>query len=74
MNALTIVKMAAKYNVELMGDDFIGYKFIGEDSDFWNEIINKLCNHDEISNDINKSNLIENNISFSDFNSKRWNI
>lgn len=72
MDSLLIIKMATKYNIELMGDDFIGYKFVGEDANFWNDIISRLCDYDEIRDNINKKNLLKNNISFSDYDNKRW--
>jgi hypothetical protein len=72
MNAITIVKKAIKYNVEIMGDDFIGYKFVGEDSDFWNNLLLQICDFEEIRGIMNSESLKKNNISFSDYDSNKW--
>lgn len=34
-----IVFVVKEHNAKLMGDDFIGYKFVGDKKDFWNHIL-----------------------------------
>lgn len=50
----------------LMGDNFIGFKFIGNNSDFYNTKLNKLVR----KNQLNEKWLSNRNINFLEYNSK----
>jgi hypothetical protein len=46
LSELSLEEIVTKGNktCDLMGDDFIGIKFVGEDSEFWNNIIQEKTN------------------------------
>lgn len=58
-------------NESLMGDDFIGYKFIGEESNYWNTLLSNTCPNDLI---VTKQLLYDNDIQFIDYNPKIWSL
>lgn len=69
----TVVKQAVHYGEQLMGDDFIGYKFVKGNSIFWNSLIYNLYQNDhDVANILNKAWLLQNNIETLEYDSNVW--
>lgn len=69
-----VVKNAIHYGVSLMGDDFIGYKFVGKNNDFWNSILFELRNNGrDVGEILNSEWLKENGIEYMEHDSNVWN-
>lgn len=58
-----IKKVMNDYKYAFNGDDFMGYKFIGEGASFWNDLIYEFYANDE-SEFLNSYWLKENNVEF----------
>jgi|GEM_PF-6083754 len=71
-----IIKVASnKYGVEIMGDDFIGFKFIGEEALFWNSLLQEKHNQGiDVSVVMNSSWLKSNGIPYVEHSSDIWNL
>lgn len=48
MKIKDIVENALKYNLTLINDNKIGYKFKGENSSFWNTLLTECYNYNPI--------------------------
>lgn len=72
MNIKTLINEAYNNNVKLMGDDFIGYKFVGEKAQYWNELMLKIYNEDEDTT-LTYSKLKLNDITPLEYDSIIWN-
>jgi hypothetical protein len=77
MKTLTVeevIKNGVNYGIEIMGDDFIGYKFVGENSEFWNSILLELHNNGkELAEILNSVWLKANNVPYLEHDSVMWN-
>jgi len=71
-----ILEVATKtYGVEIMGDDFIGFKFIGESSVFWNSLLQEK--HDQgfdVPSRLNSEWLNSNGIPYVEYLSEVWSM
>lgn len=61
------------YGISIMGDDFIGYKFVGKNSEFWNSLLELLYDKGEnIADTLNSEWLKGNGIKYLEYNSEVW--
>lgn len=72
-NIMEILKAGTKQS-ELMGDDFIGFKFVGSNADFWNAAILSRYeeNPEEVIDMMNATALSENGFEFVDYDGEVW--
>lgn len=54
---------------ELMGENFIGFKFIGENSKYWNTLLKNTYPDGFVLTD---KVLSDNNITYSSYDSSKW--
>lgn len=74
MNAQTIINKAIAEKVTLMGDDFIGFKFVGEDAGFYNKLLVEAYQEgQEVLMFMNSKWLNENKIPYVEYESNIWN-
>jgi len=64
-----IKKVLVDYNLTFNGDDFMGYKFKGEGSEFWNELLMNYYDNDD-SEFLNSYWLKDNGVEFRGWNTK----
>lgn len=73
-SVLEIVKKGVESGVKLMGDDFIGFKFIGEESDFWNGLLLKCYElGEDIGSVLNMEYLDKEGIEYLEYDSAKFN-
>lgn len=69
-----IVRVALMYGEHLMGEDFVGYKFVMGNSIFWNSLLQYMYNKGEnVSEILNSDWLSKNNIEVLEHDSRIWN-
>lgn len=77
MKAVTVKDViinAHELGAQVMGDDFIGYKFVGTKSEFWNGVLYFMHeNGEDIGRYLNTTWLNENNITYLNYDSNVWN-
>jgi hypothetical protein len=73
ITAEDVVKHGVGYGTKLMGDDFIGYKFVGDKSEFWNGILMELHNNGhDVASVLNSAWLKENDIAVLEHDNDVW--
>lgn len=70
--AIEIIKDGISAGVTFMGDDFIGYKFVGIGHGLHNEKLKEACEEEPFAN-INSKVLLDNGIEPVPFDSTIWN-
>lgn len=69
---LGLLELAKASKATLMGDDMVGFKYIGEGGEFWNTLLQELENEDYMLEELNMEWLKENDIPFSEYDNKKW--
>ena len=68
-----IVFVVNEYDTQLMGDDFIGYKFVGDKKEFFNYLLEDQHNKGADFSFLNAEWLKEKRIEVLEHDSKVWN-
>lgn len=69
---LALLEQAKASKATLMGDDMIGFKYIGKDGELWNTLLQELEAEDYTMEELNMKWLKENDIPFSEYDNKKW--
>jgi hypothetical protein len=69
---LALLELAKASKASLMGDDMVGFKYIGKDAEFWNTLLQELEAEDYMLEELNMEWLKENDIPFSEYDNKKW--
>ncbi|MCA1025723.1 hypothetical protein LCM23_06435 [Cytobacillus kochii] len=73
IDAERVVREAIHHKQQLMGDDFIGFKFIKGNSVFWNSLLNNLHSQGEnVAEILNSEWLRKNEIPVVEFDHMVW--
>jgi hypothetical protein len=69
---LALLELAKASKATLMGDDMVGFKYIGKDGEFWNKLLKELEDEDYTLEELNMTWLKENDIPFADYDNTKW--
>lgn len=67
-----IITAGKKYQVSMIGDNFIGFKFAGDHKDLWNGLIEDFQNQGVDFSFLNTGWLRENGLDFVEYNHGEW--